>query len=386
MRCVILSVLTLAFSILGGPVAAQTVYWTDEALGTIVRAEVGGTPADLVTGQTHSKLGLALDAVAGKIYWAHGDEGSWSILRANLDGSAVEEVLGTGARMAEGIAIDSSGERIYWTEFDPSGFNVSRVLSADLGGSDITELVGGLTDPIGIALHLCGGKMYWTDPAIAHRIYRANLDGSEVESFLLAVNPFGIALDLGAGKMYWADFQTGVIERADLDGSNLEGLVSGRTQPRGITLLDGKVYWTHQGEIQRANLDGSDVETLFSGLGTPAGIVVLAASAEPLRLTVGRNTLSWGPPGAALHFDLVRGDLGALRAHAGDFAQAEVSCLASDVRGTSLSFTDEPRAGEGLWILARRVTVDGNQSYDSDGIAQAGSRDAGITASGSDCP
>ncbi len=125
---------------------------------------------------------------------------------------------------------------------------------------------------------------------------------------------------------------------------------------------------------------------MFSGLGTPAGIVVLAGQIEPLVLTVDRNSLSWGPPGAALHFDLVRGDLGALRAHAGDFVQADVSCLASDVASTSVSFTDEPTTGDGFWILARRVTAAGNQSYDSGGVAQLGSRDAGIVASGSDCP
>ena len=384
MRHVVLPVLCLW--VLGGTVAAQTVYWTDEAAGTIVRADVGGTPTDLVTGQTHSKLGLAVDVVAGKIYWAHGDAGSWSILKANLDGSVIEPVLDTGARMAEGIAIDSSGGRIYWTEFDTGGFNISRVLSADLDGSDVTELVGGLTDPVGIALDLGGGKMYWTDPAIVHLIQRANLNGSEVESFTLAVNPFGIALDLEAGRMYWADFQTGEIASADLDGSSPDVLLGERDQPRGVALLEGKLYWTQQGEIQRADLDGGDVETLFSGLGTPAGLVVLAAAAGPLRLTVAPAALSWAPAGAALHFDLVRGDLGALRSRAGDFAQAAVSCLAADVTGTSVSFTDEPPAGEGIWLLARRVTAAGNESYDSDGTGQVGSRDAGISASGSDCP
>ena len=46
-------------------------------------------------------------------------------------------------------------------------------------------------------------KMYWTD-AIADRIQRANLDGSGVDNLVTGVDaPLGIALDLGRGKMYW---------------------------------------------------------------------------------------------------------------------------------------------------------------------------------------
>lgn len=42
------------------------------------------------------------------------------------------------------------------------------------------------------------GKMYWTDEG-TNKIQRANLDGSGVEDLVTAI-PRGIALDLGAGK------------------------------------------------------------------------------------------------------------------------------------------------------------------------------------------
>ena len=50
--------------------------------------------------------------------------------------------------------------------------------------------------------------------------------------------PVGVALDVLAGKMYWteaspADF---MISRANLDGSNAELLVTGLTSPSGIAL------------------------------------------------------------------------------------------------------------------------------------------------------
>ena len=69
--------------------------------------------------------------------------------------------------------------------------------------------------PIGLALDLAGGKMYWTDYA-TDKIQRANLDGSGVEDLVTSGLdwPVGIALDLAGGKMYWTDRGTDKIQRA----------------------------------------------------------------------------------------------------------------------------------------------------------------------------
>ena len=50
-------------------------------------------------------------------------------------------------------------------------------------------------------------------------------------------SPAGIALDVGGGKMYWTDDGTNKIQRADLDGSNVEDLVTlSFGSPIGIAL------------------------------------------------------------------------------------------------------------------------------------------------------
>ena len=46
----------------------------------------------------------------------------------------------------------------------------------------------------------------------------------------------GIALDLLADKMYWADAGTNKLQRADLDGSNLEDVIGTGGNPVGIAL------------------------------------------------------------------------------------------------------------------------------------------------------
>ena len=69
--------------------------------------------------------------------------------------------------------------------------------------------------------------MYWTD-ARARKIQRANLDGSNVEDLVTGLGePRGIALDSALGKMYWTDNFTDRIQSANLDGSNVQDVVTG---------------------------------------------------------------------------------------------------------------------------------------------------------------
>jgi hypothetical protein len=70
-------------------------------------------------------------------------------------------------------------------------------------------------------------KVYWTADE-PHKIQRANLDGSNVEDVIAAGvgNPHGVALDLSRGKIYWTDDATDKIQRANLDGSDIQDLVT----------------------------------------------------------------------------------------------------------------------------------------------------------------
>ena len=81
--------------------------------------------------------------------------------------------------------------------------------------------------------------------------------------------------DSAFSHIYWRDSGTGKIQRANLDGSNIEDLVtiegSSVYGPHGLALdvNRGKIYWTtnatyYRDKIQRANLDGSNIETIFT--------------------------------------------------------------------------------------------------------------------------
>ena len=136
-------------------------------------------------------------------------------------------------------------------------------------------------------------RMYWTDRE-AGTIQRANLNGTNIETLVTGTgvfpSPFGIALDVAGGKMYWTDQIQDDIRRANLDGTNIETLVT-PDWPTGLALVldvaGGKMYWTispalsdGEGSIQRANLDGTNIETLVTGLDEPTGLALDVAGGK----------------------------------------------------------------------------------------------------------
>ena len=143
-------------------------------------------------------------------------------------------------------------------------------------------------------------KMYWVDED-THKIQRANLDGSNIEDLVTTEleTPEAIALDVAGGKMYWTDKGTTKIQRANLDGSNIEDLVTttdGLVEMESIALdvARGKMYWIEfrADKIQRANLDGSNIEDLVTtGLVDSWGIVLDLAGGKMYWTDVGTDKI-----------------------------------------------------------------------------------------------
>ena len=140
-------------------------------------------------------------------------------------------------------------------------------------------------------------KLYWTDWG-TDKIQRADLDGSNVEDLVSDAGldgPDGLALDPSGGKIYWTNVGSNKIQRADLDGANVEDLItSGLSVPYGLALdpSGGKMYWTNRqtSKIQRADLDGTNIEDLLTlpGLAFPG----------ELALDVSAGKMYWTNPGS----------------------------------------------------------------------------------------
>ncbi len=372
-------------------VSGGKMYWTDRRSDKIQRANLNGSGVeDLVASGLHSPNGLALDVPAGKMYWA--DAGTNKVQRANLDGSGVEDLVtgsnglvdpsgvavatssggggggpgGGGGSASADLIVDtpsvSSSTPDTGASFTlsatvrnrgnaPSAASTLRYYSssdATISTTDTevgTDAVSGLaasgssaesinlTAPSTAGTYYYGAcvdavtgesdtgnncsaaasitvaapaspppatgttKLYWTDWG-TDKIQRGDLDGSNVEDVVSGAGlngPDGLAIDESGGKMYWTDAGTNKIQRANLDGSNVEDLItSGLSVPYGLALdvAGGKMYWTNRqtSKIQRADLDGSNVEDLrtLSGLAFPGEI----------GLDVPNGKMYWTNPGS----------------------------------------------------------------------------------------
>ena len=278
----------LIYTQTGTVVGNPAIYWADKQASAIRRVNINNLKVEDIITNVPDASAIALDLTRGQIYWTETDPGK--IRRANLNGSNVQDLItGLGGPLA--IALDLGRGKIYWTDQSWNLFTgavtASKIQRANLNGSNVQDIVTGLGTVEGIALNTATGKVYWTDSEVG-TIQRANLNGSNVEDLVNGARaPSDIAVDAAGGKMYWADYEGKEISRANLNGSNVETLVTGLVGPSNIVLdaARRKIYWMDQvwnpvtgsiteSSIQRANLDGSNVQEIFTGSGAAAGIAL----------------------------------------------------------------------------------------------------------------
>ena len=285
-----------------GAAGAQTLFWA-EATGIRQSAPIGATAEDVVAGWPD---GVAINTSGTLLCWTDnppaGSPLPGRIRWSSLDGTQ-GGVLVSSLGYPLGIAIEPPGmlpvvPKMFWAD---GGGDIYR---ADIDGSNPEVIVKGLTSPYGVALDPVARKVYWTRNAVAPgttAIGRANFDGSGIEGLVKGLDgqTTGIALDVDAGKMYWGyvdpyidSIYAGMILRADLDGSDVETVVSGLFFPAGIALDAGAgfLYWTDTGRgtaegwVGRLSLNTWGVETLLEGLVNPRGLAILAPEPATLAL------------------------------------------------------------------------------------------------------
>jgi len=292
---VLRSALGLTASILAVVVIAQSqqVYWVqatyaDPKIRTCDSAGHGVTTASLPAGALPH--GLALHGGSSSLYWASGAYAQAHLARTSRTFTSTDTLPNGGHGSSYyGVALDTVAGNVYWTT--TSVWQGSSVRRAKLDGSSEARVIGygahSIQDLRGIALDLQKQRMYWAD-LTGGMIRSATLDGQDVLDILNGLQgPVGVALDLPRGKVYWCEANGHVIRRANLDGSSPATIVSGLAAPQYLA-IDAKsklLYWTElgvngHGWIKRATLDGANVTTLLGAVESdsvlyPAGIALL---------------------------------------------------------------------------------------------------------------
>jgi Secretion system C-terminal sorting domain/Low-density lipoprotein receptor repeat class B len=352
------------------------VYWLERATKKLLRANLDGTAREIVISNLPDGYNaFELDIKSNKIYWLDGTNSK--IVKTNLDFSIKEDIAIGGQGVFIGsFKLDYINKKIYWAlieyadsvkntiktktfegldektifskkystsnfflfEFEinpvqntiyiidqfaatgalgfligkldgtglsvPFGWGISPTFSThrtDLknnkiyaiggfnGGAKIYQLSISLTppnaqytyqavtketiiSPNGIAVDKNAGKIYFTDPS-NDKIQRSNLDGSNIEDLVSVPfsSPMGIALDLVNKHMYWTERRTNTIKRANLDGSNVQIILRDLQIFPDCIALDipnKKIYYILEGlsGLYRANFDGTGRALVFRSL------------------------------------------------------------------------------------------------------------------------
>ncbi|MEZ5558011.1 MAG: PEP-CTERM sorting domain-containing protein [Pseudomonadales bacterium] len=125
-----------------------------------------------------------------------------------------------------------------------------------------------LAAPIGI---------YWTDSGDG-TLNRAGLDGTSTETLVSGLtNPNG-GMFVSDSSIYWTDIDDQAVWRANDDGRDASKLVNTSGAPRDVWLADGSVFLVSTApldSISVANSDGSGASALITtGLSFPNGIAI----------------------------------------------------------------------------------------------------------------
>ena len=243
------------------------IYWTNMGVlhlndGSIERADLdGGNRKTIVPkGTTFTPKQLQLDKQNGKLYWC--DREGMRVMRANVDGSAVETLVQTGTsdsdrrdqtRWCVGIAVDAGRGQIYWTQKGEDDAGLGRIFRANIetpagqsasNRTDIEVLFDGLPEPIDLELDLKNRLLYWTDrgdPPRGNTVNRAPLDVDTTGQtrptpdvlFTHLMEGIGIAIDFEGGRMFLTDL-AGSVYSARLDGSGKQTLLYAQGNLTGI--------------------------------------------------------------------------------------------------------------------------------------------------------
>lgn len=125
---------------------------------------------------------------------------------------------------------------------------------------------------VGIAYDSIHEKIYFSDfeETGEGKIWSVNLDGTDLEAIVTGLEePYGVAVDAEGGKVYWGDI--GSIFSANLDGSNVDPIVSIDDAEFTSVAVDTKNnklyfydYWNEN--IHVSGLDGSNETVLIPGV------------------------------------------------------------------------------------------------------------------------
>ncbi|MEO5770025.1 MAG: hypothetical protein ABIS92_16845 [Polyangia bacterium] len=179
----------------------------------------GGAPAD-------ARTDVPLDGTSppgdpAKLAMFYLDITAGRVMTSNVQNPKPRVLVASAGQGPDGVAVDMAGGHVYWTGMGAPAADDGFIMRSDLDGTNVKTVVppGGTYTPKQLKLDRAGGKLYWSDRE-GMRVQRANLDGSNVESLIIVATGdkarmdatnwcVGVGLDIAGGWIYWSQKGTG---------------------------------------------------------------------------------------------------------------------------------------------------------------------------------
>ncbi|KAG7206637.1 hypothetical protein KM043_000315 [Ampulex compressa] len=222
---------------------------------------------------------LDFNMADNRIYWT--DVKVKAITRAFMNGSDVERVVDLGLETPEGLAVDWIAHNLYWSDT-----GTHRIEMVRLEGCNRKVLVwNNVVEPRCLALDPERGHMYWTEWGNSGSIERAVLDGTRRQTLLSNIGRAnGLTIDHAARKLFWADPFIPAIESYDIRTKERNAIVTlDIVYPFSITQYKDFIYWTdwNTGDIERANkTNGANRKKIHEKLESVTDLLVFHASRQ----------------------------------------------------------------------------------------------------------
>jgi len=206
-----------AYQIHYDPVTAKLYYYLSGTPSSFQRANLDGSDPENIP--TPSVGTFTLNVESRKLYWIAGSSRD-VLYRSKLNGTGVESHTYPSGSL---FTLEALGDDLF---FGAGSAMLKGIWRADADGSN-EQFLHGSAQPLDMAHDPVENKLYWA--AYAPGVYRMNPDGTGFEQVVflnLTSDYLQVVVDSRARKLYWADGRARVIQRSNLDGSNVEDFVT----------------------------------------------------------------------------------------------------------------------------------------------------------------
>lgn len=176
------------------------IFWTTYYPGQLWRSGLAGESPELLVDQGKDTTTRGIQFKDGAVYWSNETLGA--IYRADLDGADVETVI-EGFSASEGIwDFEIHGDRVYWTSWDSPS-----VRSIGLNGTDyrVISLEGVRR---AFSIEIANDRMFVSDTGTRenNRVVSSSLNGGATTEFVWGLTEL-YSLDVFEGRLYFAHLE-----------------------------------------------------------------------------------------------------------------------------------------------------------------------------------